>query len=267
VEVLNEPPLVGLPNICRILSSRRNIFDFHAAVLDALDQCSPPIRTPIAIQDGHGSLAGASAVTAVTASIPVSRHARELLSAWGKRNQLILSFHYYPGGALSATSMKYRPFLQKARKQSAELMGDAPLWLSEFWAMTAQEIADMMAEAADSGVNATTYWQFADDTYTGHPGWYRYPPSVLKYGDPISDRGEVNWPAWQAFQETVHEGTFWGGLICGAAGGQSNVLELVPVKAPETAGEGAMHHTTRPNKSGEAGGLESVPAKVPETAG
>mmetsp|Transcript_117698 Transcript_117698/g.375111 ORF Transcript_117698/g.375111 Transcript_117698/m.375111 type:complete len:578 (+) Transcript_117698:50-1783(+) len=221
VELLNEPFLAGLPNVLQMMVSRRRLFDFHLATLEGLERSEPPVRAPIALQDGHGSIEGASLSTKLLAVVPVSAAAQQKLTEWGRNDRLILSFHYYPG---PVTTMDFGPFIAKARRQADELMGGAPLFLSEFWAETSQEEADMMAEAANLGCTAITYWQYVNEEFTGNPGWYKYPPEVELLGDPISFDGVVNWEAWMAYQKTVRDGTAWGGMICGAAGAQEDVI-------------------------------------------
>lgn len=233
VELLNEPFLAGLPNIYRILRSRRDLFNLHLEILKGLEQANPPIQTPIAIQDGYGSLSGASILSKVLSLIPITQAAQRKLKEWGKKNQLILSFHYYPGPVLSSpTTMEFDDYIAKAHKQSADVMGNAPLFLSEFWGESAEDEAQRMAQAANLGVDAITYWQYADHTFTGQPGWYMYPPKVTAYGLPITSEGELNPDSWEEYVKTVYDGTFWGAMVCGAAGSQEDVLALIPDGKP-----------------------------------
>ena len=41
----------------------------------------------------------------------------------------------------------------------------------EYWMPSVEWFAGALAVAADQGCNATTYWQYADTTYTGQPGY------------------------------------------------------------------------------------------------
>jgi len=218
VELLNEPPLTGLPNVFEILRSRRRLWDFHLATLEALERCEPPIQAPIALEDGFGSIGGSSSLTSLLMAIPISSAAKKKMQEWGSQNRLILSFHYYPGGSTSATDMEFQPFLAKARKLSQDLLSNSPIWLSEFWRGTAEEDGQKIVEALELGSNAVTFWHFANTEWTGTRGWYKYPANVLEYGEPIAPNGEVNEEAWKAYVATVEDGTFFGALINGAAG-------------------------------------------------
>lgn len=107
--------------------------------------------------------------------------------------------------------------IQEAKKNASKF-GDIPLFLSEclhlwdplgervkpwprFFNGTAQGTADQLAVAVDQGVNAVTYWQYADTNFTGQPGggarlevhpsapgWFMYPESVTSQGKLI-DQG------------------------------------------------------------------------------
>ncbi|CAJ1334654.1 unnamed protein product [Effrenium voratum] len=227
VEVLNEPVLAGLPHLYRFMSCRRDLYDFYGALLEELDKCA--IRTPLVLEDGFGSLGSGSNYMKFLSLVPITSFAKQKLQQWGEKNQLVMSIHYYPSdGKLSHLKKVTAPeYVDMARKQSAELMANSPIWLSEFCYVTAQETADNLALWANAGCAAVTYWQYADTEYTQSFGWYKYPPEVKQHGDPVDFVGIVNEKAWAALKFIVKDGTYWGGQICGSAGGQTNVLSKV----------------------------------------
>merc|ERR1711933_176509 len=51
IELLNEPPLGGIPAITEIMRSRTDLFDFYAAVLQELENDTVPTKAPIAVED------------------------------------------------------------------------------------------------------------------------------------------------------------------------------------------------------------------------
>eukprot|EP00439_Symbiodinium_sp_Y106_P007357 s8989_g1.t1 len=111
-----------------------------------------------------------------------------------------------------------------AKEESKELMASSPLFMSEFYMPDGETLAWFLARFSDLGCSSSTYWQYVDTDYTQTSGWYMYPPSVTQYGEPISRAGDVNPKAWAAYEKTVADGSYWGGLVCGAGGGQNNVL-------------------------------------------
>ena len=105
VEVLNEPVLAGLPHIYRFMSCRRDLYDFYGALLEELDKNEPPIRTPLALEDGFGTLGSGSNYMKFLSLVPITTFAKQKLQQWGEKNQLIVSIHYYPSdGKLSHLS-------------------------------------------------------------------------------------------------------------------------------------------------------------------
>lgn len=79
IELLNEPVLGGMPNLKRFLSCRRDLFDFYGAVMESLGQRDPPIRAPLAIEDGFGSLGTGSNFMKTLSWIPISNFAKKQL--------------------------------------------------------------------------------------------------------------------------------------------------------------------------------------------
>ncbi|CAE7327587.1 unnamed protein product [Symbiodinium natans] len=226
VELLNEPVLGGLPSLRQYFTNRRNLFDLYAGVLEELGQSEPPIRTPLALQDGFGSLARASCLMKLLSCIPISSKAQQQLREWGEKCQLILSIHWYPGlGCLSHnTTILPKAFIAMAKEESRDLMASSPLWLSEFYLPS---VSEGLAFFANAGLPAMTYWQYVDTEYTQTGGWFKYPPSVTQYGEPITTDGTVNAEAWAAYEKTVADGSYWGGMVCGGANGQNDVLSKV----------------------------------------
>mmetsp|Transcript_1530 Transcript_1530/g.4131 ORF Transcript_1530/g.4131 Transcript_1530/m.4131 type:complete len:570 (+) Transcript_1530:82-1791(+) len=233
VELLNEPPPTGLPCVKTARKSRTNLWMFYANVLDELDKLGVHPDAPVALQDVSGTLPGANRLYDALFSEPSAASGEfemKKLKAWASRGKLVLSFHFYPG---FATQVGMEEMIELARKEAAK-WGQVPLFFSEFWGETAQEMADVMAGAGDDGVDAITYWHYVDREYTGQPGWYIYNAATLAKGDPVSDEGEINWEAWREYIKTVFDGTFIGADITGADNGRTDVLRLLPKQAPET---------------------------------
>ena len=121
------------------------------------------------------------------------------------------------------------------RKKNAGTFGDIPIFLSEFFNGSAQGTADQLAVAVDQGVNAVTYWHYADTNFTGQPGWFMYPESVTSQGKLIEQgTGVINSAAWVPYSATVADGSFWGAQITGGGGAKMDVLALVPKEAAKT---------------------------------
>jgi len=191
------------------------------------------------VQDVGGAVEGSSALVRL---LEVPRKADNWkLRQWARRQQLIFSFHYYPG---FAADVEMDEMIELAHKQ-ASYWGNVPIFLSEFFTEDEQTSADALARAAEQGTDAVTYWHFVDRNYTGSMGWYRYPESVTQHGEPIEVGGHLNLEAWKAYAQTVENGTFWGADITGAEGGKMDVLSLVPEQSrecPRGMFEGVMEH-------------------------
>jgi len=226
VELMNEPPLGGLPNICNTLTIWRQVLGFYGHVLAELDQ-DPRIKTPIAIDNFSSTIPGESCAISCLACAGTPSAAMKQFQSYASRNRLILSFHYYS----PPSTVSWEKMVELA-KANAQKLGGVPVWLSEYWEDSAQGLADHLAVATDLGVPATTYWQYADISYTKTEGWYMYDEAVLSAGGvPVSTSGVINDQSWPTYQKTVSDGTFWGASITGAAGAQENVLKLVPAES------------------------------------
>jgi len=223
VELFNEPPLGGLPNLCSFLTTWRQIEGFLGDVLEELDK-DPAIKCPLAIQHWSGTVPGESTFVSLLACAGTPSNAMKYYRSFAERNRLILSFHHYS----PPSNVSWKKMVELA-KEDAQKLGGVPIWLSEYWEETAQAKADKLAVSTDLGCPATTYWHFADVSYTGTNGWYKYPESVLSAGgEPVDDSGNINDKSWSAYAKTVADGSFWGAQITGAAGASEEVLKLVP---------------------------------------
>mmetsp|Transcript_11454 Transcript_11454/g.27476 ORF Transcript_11454/g.27476 Transcript_11454/m.27476 type:complete len:552 (-) Transcript_11454:170-1825(-) len=224
VELMNEPPLGGLPNLFVVMKIWRSILSFQADVLQVLAE-DRSIKCPIAIGNWSNAVEGESCCVCCLQWAGTSKAAMQQFQSYANQNRLILSFHWY----IPPSIVSFGENIRLAQK-NAEKLGGIPIYLSEFWEPEAKWFADKLAMAADLGCNATTYWQYADTTYTGQPGWYKYPTSVLDAGNgsPVSAGGTIDAEAWKAYSATVAAGDFWGAAITGARGAVMNVLELVP---------------------------------------
>mmetsp|Transcript_87804 Transcript_87804/g.226340 ORF Transcript_87804/g.226340 Transcript_87804/m.226340 type:complete len:597 (+) Transcript_87804:125-1915(+) len=240
IELLNEPNLCALPDISATARCRRDLFNFYAAVLEELDGMSPPLRAPIAIDDIGSTLPGSSTITSLLSLVPLSSAATRRLRAWGEKQQLVLSFHYYYRTLVTSVSLPEQVSL--ARKL-AEKFGGVPIWLSEF-----QDPHDNLPLATELGVNASTWWQYVDLGFTApSKGWYKYDDQILelcKQSNPpmtqvVGPSGEICWAAWPEYVKTVEDGTFWGGCINGAAGGEMDVL--ANLKATPSSASSSAH--------------------------
>jgi len=226
VELFNEPPLAGLPNVFSLLWTRRSIHSFYGAVLAALDSAEPSIMTPIVIDDWQSAVPGASKFASLLALPGITQAAADKLRLWASRNQLIQSVHFYS----PPISVSFADFITSPNKSASQWGPNVPIFLSEYWETTAQALADRLALATDLGCSATTYWHAADTSFTQQDGWYKYPEAVTSQGTgvPVTGTGEIDPESWVAYEKTVADGTYFGGFITGAGGGQLNVLELVP---------------------------------------
>eukprot|EP00931_Biecheleriopsis_adriatica_P060340 TRINITY_DN36222_c0_g1_i1.p1 TRINITY_DN36222_c0_g1~~TRINITY_DN36222_c0_g1_i1.p1 ORF type:complete len:609 (+),score=100.11 TRINITY_DN36222_c0_g1_i1:62-1888(+) len=232
VELFNEPPMGGLPDRSKVAGARRDLFNFYSAVLKALDEMWPPIQAPVAIEDIGGALPESGLLMDMLSSVPLDMDALVQLSNWAWKGQLVLSFHYYRN---VLTEVDFTRLIELAKKRSVQLGAGAgvPIFLSEFFNSTAKGTAEGLAQAAELGCNAATFWQYVNTEYTGTDGWFKYPQAVVAAGDPIDSSGNVNWKAWSLYEETVRNGTFWGAAITGGRGGKSGVLELIPDLHPD----------------------------------
>lgn len=251
VELMNEPPLGGLPNCCVCMSIWRSILSFEGDVLEALAE-DPSIKAPIAIGNWSNAVESESCFVSCLQCAGTPKEAMEQFQSYAKQNRLILSFHWYVPPATSS----FAGTIQLAKK-NAQKLGGIPIYFSEYWMPNVTWFAGGLAVACNEGCNATTYWQYADTTYTGQPGWYKYPEEVLKAGDgsPVSASGAINTPSWDVYAATVARGELWGAAITGARGAVMNVLEDVPAK-PDLAEELLLEWTccTTPlNKPGMFG--------------
>jgi hypothetical protein len=225
VELLNEPNTAGLPNPFALLNVRRDLYSFFGAVLEELDAAPCPVRCPVVIDDLASVVPNTSTLYKVLGCVPLPDDALMTLRMWAERRQLVWSFHYYPSMVMQASLEEAVATL----RQSTEALGDPPIFLSEI-----QHGHESLELAARLGVDATTYWHYVDTEYVApNFGWFRYSDEILELcaradppmTKPIGDDGRVCWPAWEAFVETVEDGTAWGGYLNGSAGGEKDVLE------------------------------------------
>ena len=234
VELMNEPPLGGLPNCCVCMGIWRSILSFQGDVLAAL-ATDPSIKCPIAIGNWSNTVEGESCFVGCLQWAGTSNAAMAQFQSYARQNRLILSFHWYVPPSIAGFSA-----IIELAKENAAKLGGIPIYLSEYWMPSVEWFAGALAVAADQGCNATTYWQYADTTYTGQPGWYMYPESVLTAGDgsPVNADGQINAASWDAYEATVMVGPgetaaqsgVWGAAINGARGAVMNVLAEVPAK-------------------------------------
>merc|ERR1711874_258489 len=140
---------------------------------------------------------------------------------------LILEFHWYPNGF---TPLSLQEMIALAKRIASRISTRVPVYAGEFDAgETAQDYANLLALAADSGCNAACYWLYADTEYTNEPGMFKYSSTVLETGQPFDiQTGAINMKSWPAYEMSLTDKSYWGAWITGAAGGQMNVLELLP---------------------------------------
>ena len=180
VELMNEPLIGGLPNLCKCMTIWRQILSFQADVMEALEE-DPSIKCPIAIANWSSTVEGESCFVSLLACAGMSTKTQQIFHSYQQQNRLLLSFHYY----IPPCTKTFTKDIDLAKKNAIKL-GRPPIFLSEFWVGSAQSFADHLAKAVDEGVNAVTYWQYDDSDFTGEPGWYKYPASVTSQGDPVS---------------------------------------------------------------------------------
>mmetsp|Transcript_5857 Transcript_5857/g.14904 ORF Transcript_5857/g.14904 Transcript_5857/m.14904 type:complete len:601 (+) Transcript_5857:61-1863(+) len=227
VELFNEPPAGGLPNLFgKAVNTRHDLFGFYGEVLRVLGDVTPAVRAPIAIEDVFGTLqdANPTLTSVLIESVPAA--AASQLRKWASQGQLVLSFHFYPG---FATTVDLPSMVKLAKTEAAKLGDGVPIWLSEYFEGSAQDLADKLASATELGCNAATFWQYANINYTHAQGWFKYDPEIVAKGglfDSLTNK--INAAAWPAYAQTVRDGTFWGGQITGGGGAQMDVLQLVP---------------------------------------
>eukprot|EP00438_Fugacium_kawagutii_P035881 Skav214940 [mRNA] locus=scaffold2244:34530:41946:+ [translate_table: standard] len=114
VELMNEPPLGGLPNCCTTLNIWKSILSFEGDVLAALAR-DPAIKAPIAIGNWSNAVEGESCFVSCLQCAGISKDAMEQFQSYACRrsrrseaegtptwlpsrasqNRLILSFHWY----------------------------------------------------------------------------------------------------------------------------------------------------------------------------
>lgn len=223
IELMNEPPIAGLPDLSYLFTFWGKILLFQADVLEELDK-DPSITCPIAIANWTSAVEGEStSIKVLTCFVGTPKRALDRFKSWANQNRLIFSFHYYTPPATGPIE----EVIQFAKK-NAENLGGMPIFLSEYFQSGgAAEKAKVLAAVVDEGVNAVTYWHYCDLTYTGREGWFIYPPEIVGSQPLTTD----NWPI---YAPTVADGTFWGAYITGAGGGSDNVLELVPATTEES---------------------------------
>ncbi|CAK9076529.1 unnamed protein product [Durusdinium trenchii] len=226
VELLNEPPLGGLPNLCYSFIIWRHVSGFFGDVLEVLN-ADPSIKCPIAIAN-FGSAAPASECFFSCLSLAgFPSHTKKQYHLLAQQNRLIFSFHYY----VPPLTASFQQTVDAAKQFATDTLHGAPLWLSEFFEDCPQKTADQMAMAVDLGINAVTYWNYADTDFTQQPGWFKYPSEVLGAGtgEPVNTAGQIDPLAFAEHSKTVLAGIHFGADITGSGGAQKYVLELVPM--------------------------------------
>eukprot|EP00928_Gymnodinium_smaydae_P073348 TRINITY_DN56566_c0_g1_i1.p1 TRINITY_DN56566_c0_g1~~TRINITY_DN56566_c0_g1_i1.p1 ORF type:complete len:547 (-),score=67.51 TRINITY_DN56566_c0_g1_i1:519-2159(-) len=233
VDLWNEPLVSGLLpcNLCRLPFSIRQTYDFFGAVLAELD--ADGITAPVCVEElPTGGLTNMTCITKCLGCVPISSDADSLLKQWAQRGQLILEFHYYPG-IFMVDGVK--DAVDKAKQRAAQLGDGVPIFLGEFWpgsgtVADSQAGANLLAQFADAGCDASAYWLYANTKFTeGNPGWYRYTPAMQAAGGPRNKTAvKLNMDVWPEYEHTVRKGTSWGAHITGMGTGIMGVLELVP---------------------------------------
>lgn len=225
VELFNEPPLGGIPDLVAMLRARSDLFSFYAAVMQELESDPVPTRAPLAMEDIFGTALNIvwQSVTRITHVDGISSGARKTFQRWAGRGQLLISFHWYSG---VNTEDSLKAYIQEA-KHLAAFVGSPPVWLSEYFG-DENETATFLAVASELGCNAVTYWHYANTDYTKTSGWYKYPPEVVAKGGPMDSTGSINWEAWSLYEQTVADGTYWGAAVTGANGAKMHILKNLP---------------------------------------
>jgi len=251
VEILNEPPLTGVPNIVtETWASRWHLFDFYMATLQELD--NDDIKTPIALEDLFGACPGSNPSLSILQDAWISSAATAMLKDWAAKGQLIFSMHHYPG---IAATVDFKESVELGLKQAQE-WGGVPLWISEFHAWRAPTVANAVSVSIELGAAASTFWHYVDPGFTNTWGWYMYPwefniddaSRQLVYeewvGEPKEKVMRVNWCRWNQYLKTIWDPedpdfkpTVFGAMITGANGGQRcNLLELLPQETTPVIG-------------------------------
>mmetsp|Transcript_1531 Transcript_1531/g.4138 ORF Transcript_1531/g.4138 Transcript_1531/m.4138 type:complete len:571 (+) Transcript_1531:59-1771(+) len=244
VEIINEPPPSGLPCIEKARESRTTLWSFYAHVLDELDKSGVHPEAAVSLQDIMSSVPGSNRLLDFLFRVGKMRcneWEMSKLKSWAKAGRMSFSFHYFPGFPMPVGLEE----MVTLARDFASSLGPLPVFLSEFFAYDAQEVANTMVQAVDSGSNAVTYWHYADKDFTGQSGWYKYNQATLAKGIPVNDAGEINWEAWNEYVKTVFDGTFFGADITGADNGRTDVLRRLPEKAPPTPAK--MRTVSLPN--------------------
>eukprot|EP00967_Tisochrysis_lutea_P016874 scaffold19061_cov31-Tisochrysis_lutea.AAC.4 len=226
IDLFNEPPFWGLPSLFTfVLFSRRALFAWYGAVLDALEERG--VRAPVAYEDIMGSFTYVLSL----AGVPFSADFR--LRRWARRKQLVLSFHHYRGTRFESSLW----WTIAAAKFQSWRFGGPPIFLSEFGPnavegsalLEPENVAAQLAKAADLGVTASAYWHAANRNFTGQGGWFKYdgfrlnPIQALQTAPNAAETRE----AWKMYEETVRNGSYWGGEITGAGDAFQGVLHFV----------------------------------------
>eukprot|EP00928_Gymnodinium_smaydae_P018674 TRINITY_DN17116_c0_g1_i1.p1 TRINITY_DN17116_c0_g1~~TRINITY_DN17116_c0_g1_i1.p1 ORF type:complete len:458 (+),score=40.14 TRINITY_DN17116_c0_g1_i1:362-1735(+) len=225
IELLNEPPLGGLPHLVEAKRIRTYLFDFYAAVLQGLDSLPEASQPPIIIEDlgGQAFSPELNSIMQLLHFDDIDQGARNKLEQWSAKGKLIYEFHWYPS---QQTTSSLHESIQNALLVSA-LIGNPPIYLGEYWTSEPSSTAYWLSEAARSGCSAVTYWQYVDSTYTRQGGWYVYPEGIPSNLFDFTSAHNLDWNAWHKYEATVADGTYWGAYVCGASGGKMNVLRLV----------------------------------------
>jgi len=226
VELLNEPPFGGLPDLGNAAKVRMDLFDFYSAIMLELEADPNPTKAPLAVEDIIGTslspmVQAAAAVVGVEAPY---KDAVATLTRWAGRGQLIVSFHWYPKEQTTESSLK--KYIEGALFLASRFQ-NPPIWMSEYF-NSPEQTAYFLALASELGCGAVTYWHYTNTDFTKTDGWFRFPAEITAKGRPVDGTGKVNWEAWHLYEKTVAEGTYWGADITGAGGGKMNILKNVP---------------------------------------
>jgi hypothetical protein len=159
-------------------------------VLSALDERN--VSAPIAYEDVFGGIGnlypsadplrwkeGSSALMSILSAEPISTAAKAKLRSWAARNQLLFSFHYYPGTMVYDKALAPTVALARAQADDHGGEGGMPLWCSEFGSLGPPAASARAGQAltaaqlAENGVAAATYWHLANITWTRTEGTRR----------------------------------------------------------------------------------------------
>eukprot|EP00928_Gymnodinium_smaydae_P078915 TRINITY_DN62971_c0_g1_i1.p1 TRINITY_DN62971_c0_g1~~TRINITY_DN62971_c0_g1_i1.p1 ORF type:complete len:566 (-),score=76.21 TRINITY_DN62971_c0_g1_i1:148-1845(-) len=225
IDLFNEPPLGGLPDLLEVEKLRTNLFDFYAAVLQDLDSLPEGSQPPAIIEDVGGKALNPEieAIAQLLNFDGIDERARNKLEQWSAKGKLIYEFHWYPQ---NQTLASLKDSMHGARLVTS-LIGNPPIYLGEYWTSQASTTASWLSVASELGCGAVTYWQNVDSKYTKQGGWYIYPKGIPSNLFDFTSADNVDWNAWYKYEATVRDGTYWGAYVCGAAGGTMNVLRLV----------------------------------------